>query len=43
VKIKAQLLGFLKRIGVKINKSDDYDNPEAILKSLITGYFANVA
>lgn len=28
---------------VKINKSDDYDDPEAILKSLITGYFANVA
>ena len=28
---------------IKILTSDDYDDPEAILKSLITGYFANVA
>lgn len=28
---------------MKINKSDDYDDPEGILKSLITGFFANVA
>ncbi len=28
---------------MKINKSDDYDDPDAILKSLITGYFMNVA
>lgn len=43
IKIKAQLKGYLKQLGVKVNKSDDYDDPEGILKSLITGFFANVA
>ena len=28
---------------MKLNPSDDYDDPEAILKSLVTGFFANVA
>jgi hypothetical protein len=37
------LKGYLKQLGVKVNKSDDYDDPEGILKSLITGFFANVA
>jgi pre-mRNA-splicing factor ATP-dependent RNA helicase DHX16 len=31
------------QLGLKIKKSDDYDDPEAILKSLITGFFLNVA
>ena len=35
--------GYLKQLGVKVNKSDDYDDPEGIIKSLITGFFANVA
>jgi len=43
IKVKAQLKGYLKQLGVNINKSDDYDDPEAILKALITGFFANVA
>ncbi|CDW88583.1 mrna splicing factor rna helicase [Stylonychia lemnae] len=43
VQIKQQLRGYLKMLNVKVLKSDDYDDPEAILKSLITGYFANVA
>lgn len=43
IKVKAQLKAMLAGLGVKIRKSDDYDDPEAILKSLITGYFANVA
>lgn len=30
-------------MGIKINKSDDYDDPPAILKSLIHGLFMNVA
>ena len=33
----------MKQLGVVIKKSDDYDDPEAILKSLLTGYFSNVA
>lgn len=33
----------VRKLGVAIKKSDDYDDPEAILKSLITGYFTNVA
>ena len=43
IKIKAILKGYLKQLGVTIKKSDDYDDPEAILKSLITGFFGNVA
>ena len=31
------------KLGIEILVSDDYDDPEAIIKSLITGYFANVA
>ena len=30
-------------MGVEILKSDDYDDPEAILKSLVTGFYSNVA
>ena len=30
-------------MGVEILKSDDYDDPEAILKSLVTGFYCNVA
>jgi len=41
--IKNQLKGYLKALDVKILKSDDYDDPDAILKSLLTGFFANVA
>lgn len=33
----------LKSLGVTILKSDDYDDPEAILKSLATAFFSNVA
>jgi HrpA-like RNA helicase len=43
IKIKLQLKEYLHIMGVKINKSDDYDDPPAILKSLITGFFMNVA
>jgi len=41
--IKEQLKGYLKRLKITILKSDDYDDPEAILKSLISGFFANIA
>ena len=30
-------------MGVQINKSDDYDDPPSILKSIITGFFKNIA
>lgn len=43
IKIKSQLKEYLNLMGVKINKSDDYDDPPAILKSLITGFFQNIA
>ena len=43
VKIKNQLKEYLHIMGIKQNKSDDYDDPPAILKSLITGFFTNVA
>lgn len=43
VKIKSQLKEYLNVIGVEIKKSDDYDDAPAILKSLITGYFQNIA
>lgn len=43
IKIKTQLKEYLHIMGVKINKSDDYDDPPSILKSLITGFFMNVA
>jgi len=43
IKIKYQLKEYLHIMGVKLNKSDDYDDPPAILKSLITGFFTNVA
>ncbi|CAI2384957.1 unnamed protein product [Moneuplotes crassus] len=43
VKIKLQLKEYLHIMGVKIAKSDDYDDPPAILKSLITGFFTNIA
>jgi hypothetical protein len=33
----------MRQLRINILKSDDYDDPEAILKSLITGYFANAA
>lgn len=32
-----------KKLGLSIKSSDDYDDPEAILKCMITGFFANVA
>eukprot|EP00347_Sterkiella_histriomuscorum_P014916 403359024 len=43
MQIKQQLKQYLRGLGIKQYKSDDYDDPEAILKCLITGYFANVA
>ena len=30
-------------MGVEVLKSDDYDDPEAILKSLVHGFYTNVA
>jgi len=33
----------LTKLGVKIRKSDDYDDPQAILKALLHGFYANVA
>ena len=32
-----------RKLGLSIMDSDDYDDPEAILKSMITGFFANMA
>lgn len=43
IKIRSQLKEYLYLMGVAINKSDDYDDPPAILKSLITGFFQNLA
>ena len=43
IKIKSQLKEYLRLMGVQINKSDDYDDAPSILKSLITGFFKNIA
>ena len=31
------------KLGMIIRKSDDYDDPQAILKALLLGFFMNVA
>lgn len=43
VKIKSQLKQYLNIMKVEILKSDDYDDPPSILKSLICGFFTNIA
>jgi HrpA-like RNA helicase len=43
IKIKSQLKQYLTIMGIVINKSDDYDDPQSILKSLISGFFQNIA
>lgn len=43
-RIKDQIRSQLcNQLNVKILPNDDYDDPEAILKSLLSGFFTNVA
>ena len=41
--IRDQIKQNLKRFKVEILTSDDYDDPESIVKSLLAGFFRNVA
>jgi len=38
-KIRLSLITELKKFGITILESDDYDDPVAILKSLLAGFF----
>lgn len=41
--IKQQIIANLKRLKISLLENDDYDDPESIIKSLLAGFYKNVA
>ena len=41
--IKQQIKTNIKRLKISLQENDDYDDPESIIKSLLAGFYKNVA